>query len=220
MANGLNTAFKANPINFLAANMNVQSSNYAAARADGSAIYNYELNMEKIGSFDIRPGARQGTTNLYQHNGGWLSEATIKAYYLNARTDLTVEMPLGNNADYFFTDTITGCSFIAWGTSRHNLIVMHANALNLGKTEYMKQVLKVRALKPKFLIVYTYQDYQKGVLRGEDPSMVVTTLCGKRLGDGWHFYTRSYIGIGGGAEGAGGIQPRGLQPTGVELEPE
>jgi hypothetical protein len=220
VSNGLNAAFKASPVNFLTAHLNIQSSNFAATRANGTPIYNYTLDPHNVGSFNIVPGARVGTTNLSQHDGSIFTESAIKAYYLNARTDQTEQIGIANRADYFFTDTITGCAFIAWGTSRAALTVCHINALNLGKTTYMKKALEVRALKPAFLIIYSYQDYQKGVLAGEDPSMVVTTVCGKRLGDGWHFYTRSYIGIGGGAVGAGMIQPRGLQPTGVEIDPE
>ena len=219
MSNGLNAEFKASPVNFLTAHMNIQSSNYVAMGAAGP-IYNYAL-VNGVGSFDLAPSAhRPGMAALRQHDGGWFTESAIGAYYLNAEANQTKSMPLANGAEYFFTDSITGCAFMAWGTGRQALTVMHANALNLGKTDYMKQALAIRALRPAFLIIYTYQDYQKGVLRDEDPAMVVTTLCGKRLVDGWHFYTRSYIGIGGGAVGMGNMQPRGLQPTGVELDPE
>lgn len=219
MSAGLNAEFKRDPAAFLTAHINIQSSNYVAMRATGP-IYNYAL-AGGVGSFDLQPSAhRPLMANLVQHDGGWLSESAITAYYLNAKTNETVGMPIGAEADYFFTDSITGCAFIAFGANRHALTVMHINALNRGKIQYMKEVLAIRALRPAFLIVYTYQDYQQGVLRGENASMVVTTLCGKRLADGWHFYTRSYIGVGGGGVNMGNMQPRGLQPTAVELMPE
>ena len=219
MSSGLNAEFKKSPLNFLTAHMNIQSSNYRASGVAGP-IYSYKL-LNNIGSFDLTPSAhRPGMTALTQHDGAWLTEAAIKAYYLNAAANQTLKIPLGKDAEYFFTDSITGCAFMAWGTSRQNLMVMHANALDKGKIDYMKQALALRAMRPPFLIIYTYQDYQKGVLRDEDPAMVVTTLTGKRLADGWHFYTRSYIGIGGGAVGMGNMQPRGLQPTGIEIDPE
>jgi hypothetical protein len=219
MSNNLNATFMRDPKQFLTTYLGIQSTNIQAFSASGRAITAYELDGDNVGQFDLQPGLRN-CVDLKKYEGGLFAESAIKAYYLSAVTDKTKQIPLADKADYCFTDTITGCAFMAWGANRKNVNVLHSNALTLGKITYMKLALEIRQLNAPFTIIYTYQDYQSGVLQGENPSMVVNTVVGHRKGDGWHFYTRGYIGVGGGVRGAGIMQPRGLQAQAVEIDPE
>jgi hypothetical protein len=102
-----------------------------------------------------------------------------------------VTMNLGSESNYFFTDTISGCQFMAYGNDRHNLAVSHSNALTIGgMTVYSSQAKLIRSLHYPITIIYGPQNYRAGLRQGEVEGGVTATIIGWRLGDGWHFYAR------------------------------
>lgn len=186
MANGLNARFKLDPEAFLSSYWDINSSQ--PQHGEG-----YGINANGIAYLDLSEYSPEtvrvskGSTGLFASIGG---ESAIKAYYLPSKVDNTKAMLLGNDCDYFFTDAITGCQFMAYGNDRHDLRVCHVNALNLGNQVYKNEADAVRSCNYPVTIIYGQQNYQAGLNTGENKSNVVATVIGWRKADGWHFYTR------------------------------
>lgn len=187
MSNGLNALFKRNPVEFLSSYWDINSSQ--PQHGEG-----YAINEKGIASLDLvayspeTVRVAKGETGMFSSIG---KEAPIKAYYLASEADNTKALLLGNECDYFFTDAITGCQFMAYGNNRNNIRTCHVNALNIGGMAiYNAEAKAVRAANYPITIIYGQPNYQAGLNQGEDRGNVVVTVIGWRQGDGWHFYTR------------------------------
>ena len=86
---------------------------------NGAQLPIYTLDVNSVGEFDFKNiGDRSVRLQNYSDAAFFeksLFEKWVKAYYLNSRTDNTVTINIMRHADFFFTDTITGCSFLAEG---------------------------------------------------------------------------------------------------------
>jgi hypothetical protein len=188
MSNGLNQRFKLNPVDFLSSYWDINSSQpqYGVG---------YGIDLNGIAYLDLSHHSDE-TAAIKKADSGVLAflgnEAPIKAYYLPAHYDRTTTLQLGRDADYFFTDTITGCQFMAYGNNRHNITVCHVNALNRGNAAYDTEATEVRQANYPVEIIYGKRQYQ-GDLSPLDAPEVVVTVIGWRRADGWHFYQRRRV---------------------------
>jgi hypothetical protein len=192
MSDGFNKEFMAGPVQFLSKD-DVWDINSTGINGAGKA--NYILDEYQIGKFDLERYS-DTTISLKNYIGGKTGHS-IKAYYLNAKANTTQKISIGSDADYFFTDTIQGCTFAAYGNTRRDMIVEHINRLNDGQQAYTKEETAIRAMNVPVTIIYGAANYRVGGLRqlangkferGED---VVVTVFGMRKKDGnWHFYAR------------------------------
>jgi hypothetical protein len=124
---------------------------------------------------------------------GWL-EKPIRAYYLKSRTDQNTSAFLLRKAEYFFTDTLTGCTFMAYGNNRHGVTVEHNNAFTNGPASMRPYEASIAAQNHPYFVVYNSDTYrQNGVQQGERGEDVVATVFGWRKADGWHFYACARI---------------------------
>lgn len=198
MSSGYNTEFKRDPVQFMSGDWwDINSTGI-----NGQFMANYTLDANSVGELDLF-SRRANTLELrdYSRAGffdrGW-NENAIKAYYLNSRVDNSVEIQVLRHADYFFTDTLTGCTFIAYGNSRHGMVCQHVNSFTRGTVPLRQAEFGVRGRNYPVTIILNANDYRSGGLRhGEDGSNVVATVFGRRLADGWHFYARRRINSGG-----------------------
>ena len=132
MSHGYNTQFKRDPVAFMSGHWwDINSTG-----VNGQFQPNYTLNENSVGKFDLF-SRRNSTLELrdFSEAGFFqksIGESAIKAYYLNSRTDNTEQIQVIRHADYFFTDTITGCTFIAYGTSRNAMVCQHINSFTHG----------------------------------------------------------------------------------------
>ena len=74
----------------------------------------------------------------------FLQRDAYHAYYLPSQVNQTMFMNLSNGSDFFFTDLITGCQFMAYGNNRHDLTVCHMNALGEGAADYERAATGIR----------------------------------------------------------------------------
>ena len=187
MSEGLNQRFTANPEQFLTSVWDINSSQAQAGNG-------YVLDQNGVGSFDLVAYCAN-TVRIVSPNasffGRFLAETPIRAYYLPSAGDQTTRMQIGTHVDFFFTDTITGCQFQAYGSSRTILVVEHVNALTIDPRTYAREALRVRGLRKPFTVIYGADDYRSGGFRhGETTGNTVVTVIGWRRGDGWHFFAR------------------------------
>ncbi len=193
MSNGLNTAFMVNPINFLGNYPGILSSNI---RFNGPGGTSYALDGNNIGMFDLKLG-NHNTVQLRNYSGGFFSnilgDPPIRAYYLSAFANQTRIIQLGHQANFMFTDSITGCSFKAYGTSRYNITVEHQNEL-ARRIQYAVRRLSIAAMNYNINITYDSTNYRNGgFLLGDDPEFTQVTVIGWRRATGWHFYVRRLL---------------------------
>lgn len=185
MANGLNQRFKQDPVTFLSSYWDINSAQ--PQHGEG-----YGIDSHGIARLDLSEYSPQ-TVRVSKADTGLLAsimgEAPVRAYYLTSQVDRTKAMPLGSECDYFFTDAITGCQFMAYGNTRHNITVCHVNALNLGDATYASEAAKVRTAAYPIEIIHGQTQYQAGLAAADRPHVVVTVI-GWRRADGWHFYER------------------------------
>jgi hypothetical protein len=187
MANGLNARFKLDPVAFLSSYWDINSSQ--PQHGEG-----YGIDGDGIAQLDLVAYSPETVRVARAETGFFASigkEAPIKAYYLASEVDKTKSLSLRSKADYFFTDAITGCQFMAYGNDRHNITTCHVNALNNGgMTVYNAEAKGIREANFPITIIYGQPHYQAGLNQGEDKGNVVVTVIGWRRADGWHFYTR------------------------------
>lgn len=198
MSNGYNTQFKNNPAQFMSGlwwDINSTGIN-------GAGQPNYAIDVNNVGALDLF-SRRNGTVEIRNFAAtGFMDraffETAVDAYYLNSRANNTVRINVLRHAEYFFTDSLTGCSFIAYGRSRNSLVCEHVNSLNGGAIPLRRAELAARMGNHAICIVYGALEYRAGGLRpGERGEDVVATVFGRRLADGWHFYARRRINSGG-----------------------
>lgn len=184
----LNSNFKHDPKSVLDKYWDINSSQNAIGTR-------YKVNSMGIGFFDLKKYSDE-TLSLEDGTG---KSGAIKAYYLESKYGETNKLILQDTADYFFTDTITGCQFAAYGNDKNRMMVSHANALDrdtaaLQKAAYQADANQVNAKGTDHTVVYGQDDYRKtGLKADENPGNVVVTVIGWRKSDGWHFYARRRI---------------------------
>jgi hypothetical protein len=187
MSNGLNRRFELHPVAFLSSYWDINSSQ--PQHGEG-----YGIDPNGIAYLDLVERSKnkvrvvKGDTGLFSSIG---KEAPIKAYYLASEVGKSKALQISNESDYFFTDTITGCQFMAYGHTRQNLTVVHSNALTTGGQPVLHQEAQaVRACNYPITIIYGQPNYRAGLRPGEQLEDVTATVIGWRYGDGWHFFTR------------------------------
>lgn len=190
---GLNYQFKRDPVAFLSLYWDINSSQ--SQYGEG-----YGINAKGIANLDLVYFSPQ-SVGIAKARG---KQKPIKAYYLAAEAAKAKALVLGDDCDYFFTDTITGCQFMAYGKSRRNVRTVHTNAKVTRKSDggfrelttremklsYKVEADAVRALDLPFKLVFGPPNYRAGLNQGETLENVVVTVIGWRRDDGWHFYTR------------------------------
>jgi hypothetical protein len=97
------------------------------------------------------------------------------------------------HADYFSTDTITGCSFMAFGNNRQNFVVSRANSFEPAKAAIplATQEQSIMSLAVGVNIVHGATQYRAFTLKANatvKPEDI--TVIGWRRSDGWQFYAR------------------------------
>src|SRR5471032_985440 len=137
MANGLNQQFINDPERFLSGCKSIDT----AKTQHGSS---YAIDANGIASLDMTAYS-PSQVMVKQADGGFFSETPISAYYLPSQVNQTMFMNLSNGSDFFFTDLITGCQFMAYGYNRHNLRVCHVNALDEGAADYERAAAGIRS---------------------------------------------------------------------------
>ena len=177
----VNARFRWNPKAILDAYWDINSSQNAMGTY-------YTINSMGIGYFELE---EYGATTLRLLPGN-----EIKAYYLASSYGEKKTLLLQDQADYFFTDTITGCQFAAYGNDRQRMTVVHSNYLNAPSANaqsmaYSQDATQVRLGRFDNTAIFGQRNYRKGGFRpGEDASNTVVTVIGWRKDDGWHFYAR------------------------------
>lgn len=178
----------------------------------------YEFDLRKVGQI-INAG---GNGKMYELQGMGESIGTgrnhqvrktsffthpIKAYFLPWGTGMTFCGKLGNDADYFFTPTVNGCTF-AYDGAAANPSVAHSNFVN---NQLIDQAAIDNDLLAKFghapartLIKATYK--QAPVPNVADDYRA--TVVGIRTANGWSFYYQNYSVL---------LQPGRLVHTGINL---
>lgn len=188
MTDGLNQQFKLDPERFLSLRKSIDT----AKTQHGSG---YVIDAKGIVSLDMTAYS-PSQVMVKQAAGGMLgtvfNEAPIKAYYLPSQVNQTKSMDLGDDCDFFFTDLITGCQFMAYGNSRHDLKVCHVNALDVGAAAYDQAAASVRGSRFPIEIIHGPSQYRAGLSEVDGPNSVVTVI-GWRRADGWHFYARQCV---------------------------
>jgi hypothetical protein len=190
MSNGLNQRFMRDPVTFLSSYWDINSAQ--PQHGEG-----YGIDANGIANLDLSEYSPQ-TVRVSKAETGLLAslsrETPVRAYYLTSRVDRTMAMPLGSDCDFFFTDAITGCQFMAYGNTRHNITVCHVNALTQGAPVYNAEAALVRNANYPIEIIYGQQQYQAG-LQPQAQAHVVVTVIGWRRADGWHFYQRRRVNL-------------------------
>lgn len=185
MSNGLNRRFMRDPVAFLSSYWDIN----AAQPQHGEG---YGIDANGIAYLDLSEYSPQ-TVRVSKAGTGLLAslsgETPVKAYYLTSKVDRTKAMVLGSDCDYFFTDAITGCQFMAYGNTRHNVTVCHVNALTEGAAVYRSEAARVQSAGFPIEIIHGQSQYQAGLPEAQRPHVVVTVI-GWRRADGWHFYER------------------------------
>lgn len=140
MSNGLNQRFMRDPVTFLSSYWDINSAQ--PQHGEG-----YGIDANGIANLDLSEYSPQ-TVRVSKAETGLLAslsrETPVRAYYLTSRVDRTMAMPLGSDCDFFFTDAITGCQFMAYGNTRHNITVCHVNALTQGAPIYNAEAALVQ----------------------------------------------------------------------------
>jgi len=203
MTDGLNARFTKDPVAFLDSD-GVWDIN--ATGVNGAFQPIYKLDQNNVGSFDLYRTS-DSTVNLRDKSAvsfwatsatDFFKEPTVKAYYLNSILNKTNSFTVSTQADYFFTDTITGCSFMAFGSNRLNLTVSHANAFEPAKVviPLTTQEQTVQNSPCAVKIVYGASQYRAFTAKANTvvkPEDAIVTIIGWRRSDGWHFYARRRV---------------------------
>ena len=142
----------------------------------GHAVNAYEL-------YAMTDGGRAHATGRFTHN--------IRAYFLPWGSGRSYEGTLGNNADFFFTPTLNGCSFAA--STGGNPRVVHSNHANIA-TQSIDQGLIDADLNNIFGVhgpdrSLKKATYKQAPVGTEDYR---ATIIGIRGATGWKFYYQRY----------------------------
>jgi len=186
MAEGKNREYVANPAAFLQAN--IITRNLASAPIASPGPANIDLvpsgvpNAVFIENYDLR-----------SHGIG---ASPIRAYWLPAIVNGTNTIQLGNNANYLFTDEMTGCLFASYYNAAGNQIVEHTNDYaSAGTVAPRLNAIFPLAAANRPIKVLTRVPVPGGLAIPPAPSSVVhypqtVWVIGGRTGAGWVFRYR------------------------------
>ena len=167
----------------------------------------HDFDLRKIGNIHTEGGAAakeyelRGMTDVNPNQTRKIGRSThaISAYFLPWGPGKTWCGRLGVNADYFFTPTLNGCTFV-WEGAGPTPSVGHSNFVN-PLTQQVDQglmngdiVTKFGALPANTLVK---ADYKRAAIGEEDYR---STVIGIRTGNMWRFYYQNYMteSLGGG----------------------
>lgn len=172
----------------------------------------HDFDLRKIGSMITEAGANakqyelRGLTDVNPNTTRKIHKNThaIRAYFLPWGGGQTWCGRLGNNADYFFTPTLNGCTFAWRGTNANTPgptpSVAHSNYVNpntqqADQTQMNVDVILKLGGAPSQRLIKT--DYKRPPIGGEDYR---STIVGIREGNSWRFYYQNYMvqSMGGG----------------------
>lgn len=177
----------------------------------GTTLPIQQFDLVKIGAIQMENGGRAKEYELRalnQRNTGRFTRA-INAYFLPWGSGKSYCGRLGINADYFFTPTLNGCTFV-YSDNGPTPSVAHSNFVD-PVTTLTDQVAITNSLNTAFggaappnRLIKT--DYKRAPIAGEDYR---TTVIGIRNGNSWSFYYQNYM-----AESHGGGR---MTHTGLDL---
>ena len=160
----------------------------------GSPNNVYSFDLWKIGTIKDGGGATRTMYELHQISERLIKDKAdkstnhIRAYFLPWTTGQTKSMQLGNDADFFFTPTLTGCTFAA--ASGLNPTVAHSNFVTgtgtVDQDTIDEELDTLYGATPIRKVEKT--QYKTGV----DASDYLATVVGFRTTAGWNFYYQRY----------------------------
>ncbi|WP_370979801.1 hypothetical protein [Agaribacterium sp. ZY112] len=201
MSGGANKSFISNPLNFLRNNVlivelqsQVVTPSLEQGKLDVLSVKHDQGSIITVNiAKDLRHGGQKsnGKDTVVYKIGEATGQASkhshrFSAYYLPFMNNDFRTMTLGDKADYFFTDTMNGCSF-ACGPGKSPKIG-HFNRVS-GQNDVIDQNAIDRDIQGQFpggvLKSLTKTDYKAGI--GDAAS-----LFGIRKNGIWHFYYQVY----------------------------
>jgi len=106
----------------------------------------------------------------------------LNSFFLKAIQDNVSQHALPNDVTFFFTDTLTGCQFLAYGPNRNSLTVEHNNSRTAGAVDFTARWNNARTFA-----------YHIRVQRGIQYSAAsVANVVGVRRPAGWRFYWQQH----------------------------
>ena len=131
----------------------------------------------------------------------------FRAYYLPYVDGKTKRMHLGDQASYFFTDKINGCTFAAGVGGGNAPLVVHTNKLQAnGEIDQTRMDAKINAIygtqAHRQLSQLDYISPETAATKSDPNAPVVdtqVTVIGIRTNNQWNFYfqRRNYLGVNG-----------------------
>jgi len=166
----------------------------------GAELQTYDFDLRKIGGIQLSNGNAgeefelRGLTDVNPNTTRNVTGSTraIVAYFLPWGGQKTYCGKLGNNAKYFFTPTLNGCTF-TYSDNGPNPSVAHSNFVDLNSQQADQTAMdndlnnKFGGQAPANKIVKT--DYKRVPTGGEDYR---ATVIGIRTGNSWDFYYQNY----------------------------
>lgn len=156
----------------------------------------YPLDANNVGTFDLQEG-RHGDAQLVKFKRKFFKPRffahPIRAYYLASSYNQTRTISITNHAEVFFTDTLTGCLFAAYGPNRFNLTVEHTNAFSLGQPAILARRALIAGWGNAVTLFYGPQEYRNHpqMPANADPMLMIATVVGiLDPANGWTFYGR------------------------------
>jgi hypothetical protein len=167
----------------------------------GATLPIQQFDLRKIGAIHMEHGGQAKEYELRQltetnrnapaRKVGRRTHA-IDAYFLPWGSGKTYCGRLGINADFFFTPTLNGCTFV-YSDNGPNPSVAHSNFVDPATT-LTDQVAITNSLNAAFggaappnRLIKT--DYKRAPIAGED---YCATVIGIRTGNSWRFYYQNY----------------------------
>jgi hypothetical protein len=166
MSDGLNKAFKDDPLGFLQKNVFAsQPDNSLVSRCSGQIVFNLTQD-EKTGQINVT-ATPSGSIGSHPLNGFWLANVRGKCETLS----------LGGAGDFMFTPALTGCRFVIDPTGPK---VSHIDG---GVNDAgMNKICNVKATGAN----------QSAVRYWDNGNYYASVVVGVRLGGAWAFYAQSY----------------------------
>jgi hypothetical protein len=198
MSGGLNRAFISNPKQFMRTHI-LEMAWGNLARSEHTGIKQFDLTIAS----GIRCRLESYTTNSFgqaKTHGG--RSHTISAYWLPFKENKRRTIRLDNQANYFFTATLTGCSLVIG--SGANPFVSHINyqtgaegatVIDQGR---INQSILDRYGTDGGATTFTKDDYWDDSLDGV--ARQAYTVVGVRRPAGWKFYAQGYSKNGPGGD--------------------
>lgn len=169
-----------------------------AALAATTELPVHEFDLRKVGSIVTASGKAKeyelyAMTDFIGDKAREVKKRTrpIRAYFLPWGSGRTWCGCLGANADYFFTPTLNGCTFVHHGNGQ-SPSVGHSNFVNSGTQQIDQNAIDTDITQkfgfmPAHALVKT--DYKRVPIAQEDYR---ATVIGIRSATGWDFYYQNY----------------------------